>query len=78
MAFFEGVDDEDPGRSDLASEIGANGRKFALERWAAGDVQAYMLLLLLEYSVSLPRHSYRPVVTQRADHFGTLILHRER
>jgi hypothetical protein len=52
MAFFEGVDDAHPGRSDLAAEIGANGRRFALERWSLRDAQAYLLLLMLEYSVS--------------------------
>ncbi|KAL7414925.1 glycosyl transferase family 90-domain-containing protein [Mrakia frigida] len=48
-SFFEGSDTQ-PGEQHLAEEIGDHGRKFVLERWGWKDVQAYAILVLMEYN----------------------------
>ncbi|CED82855.1 Endoplasmic reticulum protein EP58, contains filamin rod domain and KDEL motif [Phaffia rhodozyma] len=51
-SFFEGVSGSE-GQFDLAEEIAHNGREFAISRWGWKDMQAYLLLLLLEYNRAL-------------------------
>ncbi|GAA94742.1 glycosyltransferase family 90 protein [Mixia osmundae IAM 14324] len=55
MAFFEGGIKGSSKNEDLAAEIAAAGRDWAMHHWRRADTNAYMLRLLLEWTRLLHR-----------------------